>query len=746
VAVVGGARLWARFEAAGVPAAQAVSALPRELLISEGGRTLLVPLLLGGAVAVFTYLSRRRAEEDAESGEDADSATDDPSSALRQAKAAVTGASRDLGKADAAIEDLTSALTSARRRGREGKPPLKNLKAEAGEARARVERAVGSLEAAIRLTKQARASAERARRAEVPVRHIANAQRRLDKALTDLTSTSENVADAERILPANASPLPRALNQALELVNAASVRPSPAGRLLRAATDLARAEETTRGEIPLLLLRRLPTLAPIDYLRRWLSSLKRALGPAGAGVVVVALGLIFGGIGLKLLEAEPLVLLITTGALLAVAAALLVDYRPGAAVAVALLLAAFITLTLLGVAWGVAAITALTLVAVLVLSRGGRPMGAAVAVLAIVPALGVAGLASAVKFPYSLWVVGITLLTIWLALGAMSRWPSAKGVAWILFAAVAFWSGALGFIRERGLHQPRLEVAVVKGSSQHHSFEGFFLGRTSDHVYLASTDGCDGRGCRRVLSIPDDEVACLTFGPREKVPPEDDPTPTVTTELSEFGAETDDDCEPEPKADDKVPKRPVRNLSLAFDVNISPSLPLIFTPPWTSPRPDRNLSLDFDVDFSPSLQLFSAPPRTNTRFRLASEVLFRFGDDSLTPGARQRLRQVASWMRRARPRVVYIYGHTDGKGTEHHNRGLSRRRAYTVLRKLVRANAITRPRAVPKGFGEKRPAVCNKRGDGSDDPASRAYNRRVEIYTERPPGAAGVHCRRRRAA
>ena len=43
-----------------MPAAQTVSALPRELLIAEGLRTLLIPLLLGGAIAILTYLSGRR--------------------------------------------------------------------------------------------------------------------------------------------------------------------------------------------------------------------------------------------------------------------------------------------------------------------------------------------------------------------------------------------------------------------------------------------------------------------------------------------------------------------------------------------------------------------------------------------------------------------------------------------------------------------------------------------------------------
>jgi patatin-related protein len=53
VAVVGGGKLWARWEAAEIPTTQTLASLPRELMITEGLQTLLVPLLLGAGAALL---------------------------------------------------------------------------------------------------------------------------------------------------------------------------------------------------------------------------------------------------------------------------------------------------------------------------------------------------------------------------------------------------------------------------------------------------------------------------------------------------------------------------------------------------------------------------------------------------------------------------------------------------------------------------------------------------------------------
>src|SRR4051812_9779039 len=64
IAVVGGARVWARLYANEIPATYTLSVLPRQQLVAEGLQTLLVPLLLGAGLAIFVYYSRTRSVQE----------------------------------------------------------------------------------------------------------------------------------------------------------------------------------------------------------------------------------------------------------------------------------------------------------------------------------------------------------------------------------------------------------------------------------------------------------------------------------------------------------------------------------------------------------------------------------------------------------------------------------------------------------------------------------------------------------
>jgi hypothetical protein len=55
VALVGGFTMWARFQAAHIPAIEGIAVLPRNVLLAEGVRTLAVPILLGSVAAVLAY-------------------------------------------------------------------------------------------------------------------------------------------------------------------------------------------------------------------------------------------------------------------------------------------------------------------------------------------------------------------------------------------------------------------------------------------------------------------------------------------------------------------------------------------------------------------------------------------------------------------------------------------------------------------------------------------------------------------
>lgn len=120
IAVVGGARMWARLDTIGVPPAQTVSMLPRELLISEGLRTLAVPLLLGGAIAIVVYLSRRREEEIAAAAGHASMQPDAAvgASAAASAAGATYAAAAKLGRAAEAARKMGVSGSDLDRRAR----------------------------------------------------------------------------------------------------------------------------------------------------------------------------------------------------------------------------------------------------------------------------------------------------------------------------------------------------------------------------------------------------------------------------------------------------------------------------------------------------------------------------------------------------------------------------------------------------------------------------------------------------
>jgi outer membrane protein OmpA-like peptidoglycan-associated protein len=80
---------------------------------------------------------------------------------------------------------------------------------------------------------------------------------------------------------------------------------------------------------------------------------------------------------------------------------------------------------------------------------------------------------------------------------------------------------------------------------------------------------------------------------------------------------------------------------------------------------------------------------------------------------------------RAVERTVVLEGHADTIGTEAYNLTLSRRRAETVARELI-VQGVLRDRITIEAFGESRPIAPNQKPDGTDDPAGRAKNRRVE--------------------
>lgn len=111
--------------------------------------------------------------------------------------------------------------------------------------------------------------------------------------------------------------------------------------------------------------------------------------------------------------------------------------------------------------------------------------------------------------------------------------------------------------------------------------------------------------------------------------------------------------------------------------------------------------------------------RYGATFDLA-DVLFQTASAALRPGATDRLRPLASYLR-ANPGVrVRVDGHTDSVGSEASNQTLSERRAASVADALGRMG-VRAARIRYYGHGETMPAATNATEEG------RRLNRRVKV-------------------
>jgi len=84
------------------------------------------------------------------------------------------------------------------------------------------------------------------------------------------------------------------------------------------------------------------------------------------------------------------------------------------------------------------------------------------------------------------------------------------------------------------------------------------------------------------------------------------------------------------------------------------------------------------------------------------------------------LDQAAAGLQRRGDMKVEVGGHTDNRGSAQLNRGLSQRRAESVMRYLV-SKGVDAGRLSARGYGPDSPVADNKTADG------RAANRRVEL-------------------
>lgn len=117
------------------------------------------------------------------------------------------------------------------------------------------------------------------------------------------------------------------------------------------------------------------------------------------------------------------------------------------------------------------------------------------------------------------------------------------------------------------------------------------------------------------------------------------------------------------------------------------------------------------------------------RFLVGADALFEFDKADLTADARETLEALVPLLAKAGKHPATVEGYTDAKGSDAYNQTLSEKRAQAVKDWLVARGVV--PAGTPtKGWGEQRPVAPNARPDGSDDPAGRQKNRRVEVVLD----------------
>lgn len=134
------------------------------------------------------------------------------------------------------------------------------------------------------------------------------------------------------------------------------------------------------------------------------------------------------------------------------------------------------------------------------------------------------------------------------------------------------------------------------------------------------------------------------------------------------------------------------------------------------------------VTAMPEAPSSSLPDRQDEilRWVLGSDVLFDFDKAVLRPAGKDELAKFLERIRSLPQYTISIEGHTDAIGSLQYNQDLSRRRAEAVSTFLTSSDP-TMPTPTITAFGESRPAAPNEKPDGSDDPAGRQLNRRVEL-------------------
>ena len=121
-----------------------------------------------------------------------------------------------------------------------------------------------------------------------------------------------------------------------------------------------------------------------------------------------------------------------------------------------------------------------------------------------------------------------------------------------------------------------------------------------------------------------------------------------------------------------------------------------------------------------SLATYKSKETSQGTVLVLDDLLFDTGGANLHLGSQKNLEPLVSYLKENSKRNVSVGGHTDSKGEEEFNKGLSLRRADAVRGFLIKSG-VDESRISTNGYGELYPVASNKTHAG------RQMNRRVEI-------------------
>ena len=128
----------------------------------------------------------------------------------------------------------------------------------------------------------------------------------------------------------------------------------------------------------------------------------------------------------------------------------------------------------------------------------------------------------------------------------------------------------------------------------------------------------------------------------------------------------------------------------------------------------------------PSIDAAKPVQSCGTVITLEDSVLFDFGSSDLRAEASTTLTNLATVLKDSKAPKVQVQGHTDSVSDDAFNQKLSEQRAQAVSSALKSDGVAADLEAV--GYGETKPVAPNENPDGSDNPAGRRLNRRVEVF------------------